>query len=241
MSVIVAFDNISSDRAAEIAELIVPEKIISGVKLSSLAFGDHFCISSMNFIGKEKCHKEIDIFVDMKISDSAKTSLDHARRQIGAGASIISVHVSAGWETMKAVADFVESYFKDFEDIKKPLITAVTVPTYFSEKDCLEIYSRKIYYKTLQFTEMALDAGLKSIVCSPNENGLVRKNFGNDLIIINPGIRLPGSAAGCHKRFDTPDNALKSGANFLVIGSPITEAKDPLEAVKEISKHISIE
>jgi orotidine-5'-phosphate decarboxylase len=79
---------------------------------------------------------------------------------------------------------------------------------------------------------LAKQAGLDGVVCSVHEAAAVRKACGQDLIIVTPGIRLPGGGEGDQKRVDTPDEAVKAGSDFLVVGRPIVAAADPLAAVQ---------
>ena len=111
--------------------------------------------------------------------------------------------------------------------IKKPLIVGVTVLT--SEND-----SGNVKEVVMERARKAKEAGLDGVVCAVAEAALVRKEFGNDFIIVTPGIRPIGATADDQQRTATPQEAIAAGANFIVVGRPILEAKDPLEAVKNL-------
>jgi len=91
----------------------------------------------------------------------------------------------------------------------------------------------------LERADLARQAGLDGVVASPHEAEFIRKEFGKDFVIVTPGIRPSGASAGDQKRIATPKSAVQSGSNFLVVGRPIIEAKDPVKAAKEILKEIN--
>ena len=111
--------------------------------------------------------------------------------------------------------------------IKRPLIVGVTVLTsQENNKDTLGV--------VLERAKFAQEAGLDGVVCSVSEAATVRKECGEDFIIVTPGIRPSGMSAHDQKRTATVSEAIKAGSDFLVVGRPILEAKDPLEAVKNL-------
>ena len=90
----------------------------------------------------------------------------------------------------------------------------------------------------LERAGLAKHAGLDGIVCSVREAAAVRKACGRNFVIVTPGIRPKGAAAGDQKRVATAKDAIAAGANYIVVGRPILEAKDPLEAAQNIIKEI---
>lgn len=109
----------------------------------------------------------------------------------------------------------------------KPFIVGVTVLTSDNKQnDTLKI--------VLEKARLAKETGLDGIVCSVHEAEAVRKEFGKDFIIVTPGIRSAGATVNDQKRVATAEEAIKAGANFIVVGRPILEAEDPLEAVKNL-------
>jgi orotidine-5'-phosphate decarboxylase len=92
--------------------------------------------------------------------------------------------------------------------------------------------------EVLRLASMAKDAGLDGVVASPQETSLIRQKLGKDFLIVTPGVRPSWAAAGDQKRIATPKDAIRDGANFIVVGRPITEAKDPREAAGKILEEI---
>jgi orotidine-5'-phosphate decarboxylase len=111
--------------------------------------------------------------------------------------------------------------------IVRPFIVGVTVLT-------SETNTKAIQEKVLQAAAMAKEAGLDGVVCSVLEAPMIRKEFGDKFIIVTPGIRPAGSKADDQRRTATAGEAIKAGSDFLVVGRPILESKDPLQAVKDL-------
>ena len=92
--------------------------------------------------------------------------------------------------------------------------------------------------EVVALARLGKESGLDGVVASPNETGLIRKNLGKDFIIVTPGIRPAGAEKGDQKRVMTPKDAVKAGADYIVVGRPIIETKDPLGAAKKIIKEM---
>lgn len=90
-----------------------------------------------------------------------------------------------------------------------------------------------------RLAKVGLEAGIRGFVCSPQEVGLLRALAGADAVLVIPGIRPAGTAAGDQKRVATPGDALRQGASFLVVGRPITQAPDPAEAIDRILQEMA--
>jgi len=116
----------------------------------------------------------------------------------------------------------------------KPLVVGVTVLTSTSKTE-------GTIGEVLKRAKLAKEAGLDGVVCSVQEALEVRKACGDDFIIVTPGIRPQGAEKNDQKRCATPQEAVKAGANFIVVGRPILEANDPLLAAKEILNSIKPE
>jgi len=93
--------------------------------------------------------------------------------------------------------------------------------------------------EVLHLADLAKKAGLDGIVCSPEETAWVRKKFKQDFLIVTPGIRPVGAEKGDQKRIHTPENALKAGSDYMVIGRPITQSSNPKEAAIKILEAIA--
>jgi orotidine-5'-phosphate decarboxylase len=102
----------------------------------------------------------------------------------------------------------------------------------------LYVNGRKIGEEVINLARLAKDAGLDGVVASPNETSLIRQNLGKDFIIVTPGIRPAGAEKGDQKRTMAPSDAIRAGANYIVVGRPVIEAKDPVYAAKNIIKEM---
>lgn len=146
------------------------------------------------------------------------------------GLFMYTLHTCGGLEMMKAA---VEAAKKASEDIgvMKPMAVGVTVLTSEQKQD-------NILDLVLQRADTAKKAGLDGVVASCHESKFIRKEFGNDFIIVTPGIRPVGSDAQDQQRIATPQQAVKNGSDFLVVGRPIVKAEDPGSAARKILKEI---
>jgi len=145
------------------------------------------------------------------------------------GVDYITVMAAGGCDMMFAATDIAFS----------TEIVAVTVPTWLGPENVFLTFGTSSRAKVLQFAKDAVLCGVDFLVCSPNEVEFLRsRQEVSHLTIMTPGIRLPGDDPGDQKRLNTPYNAIKAGADFLVIGSSIYDAEDPVQAVNEFAKEI---
>jgi len=175
----------------------------------------------------------IPIFLDLKLHDIPMTVKKTIETLSDINPAIINVHAFGGQQMMKYALEGLG------EASKNTSLVAVTVLTSLNDDDMAILginYPVKDLVKNL--AKLTKDSGLAGVVCSAEEIVLVRKVCGKDFIIIVPGIRPEGSQKDDQKRVMTPKQAISLGADYLVIGRPITKSKDPLSKVKEILKSI---
>ena len=172
-------------------------------------------------------NKGFKIFLDLKLHDIPNTVKKSIKGLVSLPIDMMTIHTSGGLEMMKAAKKAV-----DGTDIK---IFGVTALTSLSDEDTLLIFKRTAAEQVNTMLDLAEQAGIDGVVCSPHELSLVTKR--ESLLSITPGIRLKDSNDD-QNRVMTPEDALKQGANFLVIGRPITEAKNIKEALLEIYNSI---
>ena len=123
--------------------------------------------------------------------------------------------------------------------MKRPLILGVSVLTSIDNSDFSALGIKgKVEDQVVRLAKLAEYAGLDGLVCSAKELKIVKREVGKNLILVTPGIRPAGGAINDQKRILTPAQAIKDGANFLVIGRPITSVDDPQEALNNISLEI---
>ena len=178
------------------------------------------------------------VFLDLKLLDIPNTVAHAARALTRHGAAIIDLHASGGKEMMSRAVDTVHEEAGKL-GIKPPLIVGVTVLTSISQ----EILNEEIGISgspektVIRWAQACEAAGLDGVVASGMEAKAIRENTGLP-VIITPGIRPKGEAAGDQKRVLTPQRALEQGATHLVIGRPITKAESPRKAAAAILDEI---
>ena len=172
-------------------------------------------------------NKGFKIFLDLKLHDIPNTVKKSIKGLVSLPIDMMTIHTSGGLEMMKAAKNAV-----DGTDIK---IFGVTALTSLSDEDTSLIFKRTAAEQVNTMLDLAEQAGIDGVVCSPHELSLVTKR--ESLLSITPGIRLK-DVNDDQNRVMTPKDALKQGANFLVIGRPITEAKNIKEALLEIHNSI---
>jgi orotidine-5'-phosphate decarboxylase len=157
-----------------------------------------------------------EIFLDLKLHDIPHTVAGAAKAISHLSPKFLTVHASGGRAMVNAAANAVPNV----------AVTAVTILTSLSEEDLFEIgYASPALESAVALAKMAVAAGAKALVCSPLETSAIRSAVGPDPIIITPGVR-PLSEVGSddQKRTMTPSDAIAQGANYVVIGRPITSA-----------------
>lgn len=185
------------------------------------------------------------VFLDLKFHDIPHTVARAAEVATKLGVYIFNVHTSGGYEMMKAAAEATEKISLAL-GIRKPIILGVTLLTSINQ----EILEKEIGIKkrlkeqVVNLAKLAQAASLDGVVASPQEIKEIRAACGNDFIILTPGIRPTGKYLDNQddqKRIMTPGEALKLGADFLVIGRPIRNASNPVEAAKEILREMEVD
>jgi len=188
------------------------------------------------------------VFLDLKFHDIPNTVANAVRAAAKLKVLMLNVHVQGGFEMMRqALAALKEESAK--LKIERPIILGVTVLTSMGEKDLKDLEIRKgVKSQVTYLAKLAKDAGLDGVVASADEIQPIRWACGDDFIIVTPGIRpaRPNGHSGGpewaqkddQKRTATPKEAIASGANYIVVGRPILEARDPKAAAEEIIREI---
>jgi len=172
---------------------------------------------------------DCDIFLDLKLHDIPATVAGACKSVLGLHPKYLTVHASGGKDMIKAAA----------EAMPQTLIVAVTILTSIDEKNLQEIgFKNSAKKSALDLASLAISAGARAIVCSPQEVSEIRRNVSKDIVLITPGVRPLGSKANDQQRIATPEEALTNGADLLVIGRPITSADDIGIAAKLISEEV---
>jgi len=180
-----------------------------------------------------------EVFLDLKFHDIPNTVAGAAREAARLGVFMFNVHASGGLAMMKAAAEGAAAAAVELS-VRRPLAIAVTVLTSLDRAALhreLGVTS-SVEDHVLHLAELAREAGLDGTVASPVEIAAIRRSLGAAWVIVTPGVRPAGSAAGDQSRVATPGAATRAGAHYLVVGRPITGAPDPAAAAAAILAEI---
>ena len=174
------------------------------------------------------------VFLDLKFHDIPNTVAKAAEQATRHNVTMFDLHALGGFDMMKKTVEASRAVAKTL-GIPRPLILAVTILTSMDEEAIREVgIQGPISDQVGRLASLAMKAGVDGVVASPLEIRIIRQRCGDGFLIVTPGIRMPASKPDDQKRTLTPKEALTAGADYLVIGRPIKEAKDPLEAVQKI-------
>jgi orotidine-5'-phosphate decarboxylase len=173
---------------------------------------------------------DVDVFLDLKLHDIPNTVAGAVRSVARLKPDYLTVHATGGAAMVRAAVEAAP-------DVK---ITAVTILTSLSEADLDAVgLVGPASDAVRRLSLLAVEAGARALVCSPQEVKAVRGEVGPDITLITPGIRPAGADADDQARVATPQQALANGADLLVIGRPITEASDPGAAAASIAASLT--
>jgi orotidine-5'-phosphate decarboxylase len=216
----VALDAPDLETAARWAGLVTPH--VSTVKIGLelyLRYGPSVVASIRGASG-------VQVFLDLKLHDIPATVAGAARAVARLRPALLTVHAAAGPAAIKAAA----------EAAPDTRIVGVTVLTSLGERDLDQIgLAGPAQDAARRLAAVAVAAGARGLVCSPQEVAAVRAEVGQEIELITPGVRPAGSDVHDQARVATPEEALRSGADLLVIGRPITGAADPGAAAAGIA------
>jgi len=215
----VALDAPSLDTAARWANLVTPH--VSTVKIGLelyLRYGPEA-------VASVRGASNVAVFLDLKLNDIPATVAGAARSVARLRPELLTVHAVGGMAAVRAAVEAAP-------DTK---IVAVTVLTSLGDDDLERLgVAGPVGDAVRRLAALAVEAGARGLVCSPREVAAVRTEVGPDITLITPGVRPAGSEANDQARIATPEEALRAGADLLVIGRPITGAADPGAAAAAI-------
>lgn len=176
-----------------------------------------------------------NVFLDLKFHDIPNTVARACAAAADLGVWMLNVHALGGCKMMEAareaLADRAEA---------RPLLIAVTILTSLGEEDIREVGLQGTPAdNVVRLAGLAKTAGLDGVVCSPLETTSLRQNLGTHFLLVTPGVRPAGAALGDQRRVLTPAEAIERGADYLVIGRPVTQAPDPLESLRQINADLA--
>lgn len=176
------------------------------------------------------------VFLDLKFHDIPNTTAHAVRAAANLGVWMVDVHASGGRVMMEAVKNELD---KLPNTVERPIVIGVTVLTSIDQAQMQEIgLNCTPQEQVLRLAKLVRDAGLNGVVSSAQEAAMIKQELGRDFINVTPGIRPSSAALGDQKRVMTPEQAIKAGADYLVIGRPITKAPNPSAVLKSINHEI---
>lgn len=170
-----------------------------------------------------------EVFLDLKFNDIPNTMALAVKEALKHKVAMLTVHTLAGPEALKAVSYAARG--------SRTKILGVTILTSICGHFLKDLgIRRKVSDEVLYLAKMAKRCGLDGVVSSAQEAKILKESLGKNFLIVTPGIRPGRSVRADQKRVMTPQEAIKAGADFLVVGRPVLEAKEPLKAVEEMRK-----
>jgi orotidine-5'-phosphate decarboxylase len=221
--IFVALDTPSIDKAVAIAEPVRPH--VGGLKVG---------LEFISANGPEGVRRIValglPVFADVKFHDIPNTVAGAVREIAKLGVAILNVHAPGGEAMMRAALDAAGTVSP------RPKVIGVTVLTSLDERDLAAVgVNAAPLDQVVRLAKLAKASGLDGVVCSPREIAAVRAACGGDFLIVTPGVRPAGGDLADQRRVMTPADAVKAGADILVIGRPITGAADPAQAARTIA------
>ena len=176
-----------------------------------------------------------DVFLDLKFHDIPYTVARAGIEAARLGVRFFDLHASGSFEMMERTQIEVARVCRR-EGVRRPKILAVTVLTSLRKSDLRRVgVADEVEHQVVRLARLARKAGMDGVVASPLEIARIRRECGRGFLIVTPGVRPAGLGQGDdQKRYMTPEEAMKAGADYLVLGRPIRDAPDPLAAVREV-------
>jgi len=223
---IVALDFATRDQAEHLAQQLSPQdcRLKVGKELFTRAGPDYV---------QELVSRGFEIFLDLKFHDIPNTVAGAVAAAADLGVWMLNVHASGGKRMMEAAAQRLASMQI------RPLLIGVTVLTSMAVEDLVEIgVDGSPQQQALRLGRLAADSGLDGLVCSAQEAAELSRQLGPGMQLVTPGIRPANANADDQRRVMTPVQALQAGSRHLVIGRPVSQAPDPVLALRQIYKEI---
>ncbi len=219
--IIVALDTDSPGSALAVVEALAGEVGMFKVGMELFPRGGPELVRKVR-------EKGADVFLDLKFHDIPNTVAGAVRSAAALGVKFATVHASGGREMLARAAEAARG--------TGTTVLAVTVLTSIDETDLSEIgFSSPPADLVVRLARMAVREGIGGIVCSAREVAAVRELAGRSAVLVTPGVRLPEDAVGDQKRVVTPFDAVRNGADYLVVGRPITKSADPVAAARRFA------
>jgi orotidine-5'-phosphate decarboxylase len=225
--IIVALDVADRAAALNLAKQLDPKLCRVKVGKELFVAGSPQTIGDLRDLG-------FDVFLDLKFHDIPNTVAAACRAAVKLGVWMLNVHASGGRDMLLAAREAVAAGASK--------LIAVTVLTSLTEAALREVgVPVGVDEQVQRLAKLTRECGLDGVVCSAREAAMLRASIAKPFVLVTPGIRLPAAASDDQVRVVTPQDALRAGADYLVIGRPITAAKDPRAALEDIYSMINLE
>ncbi len=222
--IIVALDFPDQQQALQFARQLDPQRC-------RLKVGKELFTRAGTQVVEQLIDSGFDLFLDLKFHDIPNTVAGACAAAADLGVWMINVHALGGRRMMEAARNVIE------QSGHQPLLTAVTILTSMSENEIHEIgLTGTPRDNVTRLAALARESGMDGVVCSPREVADLRREHGEEFCLVTPGVRPSWSVKGDQSRTMTPVEARQAGADYLVIGRPITAVANPLEALSAIEK-----
>ena len=227
--IVVALDHPSADEALAMAMRIDPLRCRVKVGMELFTAAGPAILERLHRLG-------FDTFLDLKLHDIPNTVAGACRAAAAHGVWMLNVHACGGRRMMEAAREAVGEGGDG-----RPLVIAVTVPTSMDRGDLAETgVTVPLPDQVRSLARLSCDCGLDGIVCSATDLGHLRGSLDTGFLRVTPGIRL-GRGTDDQRRITTPGDAVRAGADYLVIGRPVTRARDPIAVLDVIERDIATE
>lgn len=184
----------------------------------------------------EISHIGIPLFLDLKLHDIPNTVAGGIKSIAHINPAFFTIHTLGGRAMMEKAVETANKC-----GMKDTTLLGVTILTSMNDDALNEIgIKHTSSNEVLRLAKLAVDSGMRGLVCSPHEIGLLRENLGKDITLVTPGIRPVGSSHGDQSRIMTPKEAIDAGTDYIVIGRPITGAKDPAQTAQDILNSLKV-
>lgn len=225
--IIVALDFDNAESALSFSKKLSPQ-------LCRLKIGKELFTAAGPSIVEKLTRDGYEIFLDLKFHDIPATVAKACKAACNLGVWMINVHASGGRRMLMAAREAVPAH--------STRLIAVTVLTSMDTHDLAEIGYSVVSPQeiVLRLARLTQSCGLDGVVCSAQETTVLRKELGVDFCLVTPGIRLADGESHDQKRTATPQQAIRDGAHYLVIGRPVTQAQDPLQVLHDIHQSITL-
>jgi orotidine-5'-phosphate decarboxylase len=231
--IIVALDTASGGRALDLVRGLRGQISMFKVGLELYMAAGPSIIREIKGLGAE-------VFLDLKYHDIPNTVARAAAEAARLGVAMLDLHLSGGAAMIRRAVDEVEATCT-LNQIRRPALLGITVLTSLGDESLPALgIQRNVQEQVLALASLGNEAGLDGVVASPRELAPLRSRFGPDFVLVAPGIRPEGAPADDQVRTLTPREAVEAGADYLVIGRPITGAESPAVAARDILRGIII-